>query len=316
METIMDRLEAMSIVLAVAETGSLSAAARRRKTPLATVSRKVSELEAHLRTKLFNRSSRVLVLTDAGSSFVAASKRILADVAEAERAASGEYAVPRGELNITAPVGLGRIHLIPVVAEFLKAYPDVDVRISLHDRVADLLEEHEDVALRIGLLADSSLIAVRVGEIRRVACASADYLKVHGTPKTPDDLARHDCVSFAGLLTPNAWTFVREKAEQVVPVHSRLVVSNAESACDAARAGVGVTVAFSHNVSEFVKEGTLTTLLQEFEPAPYPVSLVYSSNRFMPIKLRAFLDFAAPRLKNRLADLPKAGSRIRRPVAR
>ncbi len=150
----MDRLEAMSIVLAVAETGSLSAAARQRKAPLATISRKVSELEAHLRTKLFNRSSRALVLTDAGSSFVAASKRILADVAEAERAASGEYSAPRGELNITAPVGLGRIHLIPVLAEFLKAYPDVDVRLSLHDKVADLLEEHEDVALRIGLLAE------------------------------------------------------------------------------------------------------------------------------------------------------------------
>ena len=303
----MDRLEAMSIVLAVAETGSLSAAARQRKAPLATVSRKVSELEAHLRTKLFNRSSRALVLTDAGSSFVAASKRILADVAEAERAASGEYAVPRGELNVTAPVGLGRIHLIPVIAEFLKAFPDVDVRLSLHDRVADLLEEHEDVALRIGLLADSSMMAVRVGEIRRVACASPDYLKAHGTPKTPDDLATHDCVSFAGLLTPNAWTFVREETEQVVPVRSRLVVSNAESACDAARTGVGVTVAFSHNVSEFVKDGTLIALLHEFQPAPRPVSLVYASNRFMPLKLRAFLDFAAPRLKSRLSsreDLP------------
>jgi DNA-binding transcriptional LysR family regulator len=299
----MDRLEAMSIVLAVAEAGSLSAAARQRKAPLATISRKVSELEAHLRTKLFNRSSRALVLTDAGSSFVAASKRILADVAEAERAASGEYNAPRGELNITAPVGLGRIHLIPVLADFLKAYPDVDVHLSLHDKVADLLEEHEDVALRIGLLADSSLIAVRVGEVRRVACASPDYLKKYGTPKTPDDLVRHDCVSYTGLLTPSAWTFAREKVEHVVPVRSRLVVSSAESACDAARAAVGVTVAFSHHVAESVKQGTLTPFLHEYQPAALPVSLVYASNRFMPIKLRAFLDFAAPRLKSRLADL-------------
>lgn len=309
----MDRLEAMSIVLAVAETGSLSAAARQSRTPLATLSRKVSELEAHLRTKLFNRSTRALVLTDAGSSFVAASKRILADVAEAERAASGEYAVPRGDLHVTAPVGLGRIHLIPVVAEFLKEYPDVDVRLSLHDRVADLLEEHEDVALRIGALTDSSLIAVRVGEIRRVACASPDYLKAHGRPKTPDDLARHDCISYTGLLTPNTWTFGHDKVERVVPVRSRLVVTSAESACDAAQAGAGVTVAFSHHVARAVQEGSLITLLDEFQPAPLPVSLVYASNRFMPIKLRAFLDFAAPRLKRRLPDLSKAGPRGKRP---
>lgn len=296
----MDRLEAMSIVLAVAETGSLSAAARQRKTPLATVSRKVSELEAHLQTKLFNRSSRALVLTDAGSSFVAAAKRILADVAEAERAASGEYTIPRGELNITAPVGLGRIHLVPVVAEFLKAYPDVDVRLSLNDRVADLLEEHEDVALRIGLLADSTFIAIRVGEIRRVACASPDYLKARGTPKAPNDLTKHDCISFTGLLSPTAWTFMRGKTEHVVPVRSRLVVSNAEAACDAARSGAGIAVAFSHHVAAQIRLGVLTPVLQEFEPAPWPVSLIYASNRFLPIKLRAFLDFAAPRLKSRL----------------
>lgn len=296
----MDRLDAMSIVLAVAETGSLSAAARQCRKPLATVSRKVSELEAHLKTKLFNRSTRALVLTDAGSSFVAACKRILTDIIEAERAASGEYAVPRGELNITAPVGLGRIHLIPVVAEFLKLYPDVDVRLSLHDRVASLLEEHEDVALRIGSLADSSLIAVRVGEIRRVVCASPDYLKARGRPKTLEQLTTHDCISFTALVSQNAWTFTRKGAEHVVPVHSRLLVSNAEAACDAARAGLGITIAFSHHIAEFLKDGTLVTLLEEFQPAPHPVSLVYSSNRFMPIKLRAFLDFATPQLKNRL----------------
>lgn len=298
----MDRLEAMSIVLSVAETGSLSAAARQCKKPLATVSRKVSELEAHLKTRLFNRSTRALVLTDAGNTFVAACKRILTDIAEAERAASGEYATPRGELNITAPVGLGRIHLIPVAAEFLKVYPDVDIRLSLHDRVADLLEEHEDVALRIGSLADSSLIAVRVGEIRRIACASPDYLKARGKPTTPDNLMAHDCISYTALVTQNAWTFTRKGAEHIVPVHSRLLVSSAESACDAARAGLGITIAFSHYVAEFVKEGALVTLLDEFQPAPHPVSLVYASNRFMPIKLRAFLDFATPRLKSRLSS--------------
>ena len=146
----MDRLEGMSIVLAVAEAGSLSAAARRQKMPLATVSRKVSELEAHLRTKLFNRSSRALVPTDAGRSYIAAAKRILADVAEAERAASGEYTTPRGELSVSAPVALGRLHLQPVLAEFLAAFPEVDVQLGLQDQAVNLLEEHVDVALRIG----------------------------------------------------------------------------------------------------------------------------------------------------------------------
>ncbi len=148
----MDRFEAMSLVLAVAEAGSLSAAARRQKTPLATVSRKVSELEAHLRTKLFNRSSRALVPTDAGRSYIAAAKRILADVAEAERAASGEYTTPRGDLSVSAPVALGRLYLQPVLAEFLATFPEVDVQLSLQDRAANLLEEHVDVALRIGAL--------------------------------------------------------------------------------------------------------------------------------------------------------------------
>ena len=302
----MNRLEAMSVVLAVAEAGSLSAAARQQKTPLATVSRKVSELEAHLQTKLFNRSSRALVPTDAGRSYIAAAKRILADVAEAERAASGEYTTPRGDLSVSAPVALGRMHLQPVVAEFLAAFPEVDVQLGLQDRAVNLLEEHVDVALRIGALADSSLIAVRIGEIRRVVCASPTYLKSRGSPKSPDDLSKHDCISYAPIQSPSTWTFKRGETEYVVPVRSRLLVSNLESACDAARAGVGITVLFSYLVAELVKAGELTPLLQDFQPPPWPVSFVYSPNRFMPVKLRAFLDFAAPRLRARLGDLPQA----------
>ena len=304
----MDRLEAMSIVLAVAETGSLSAAARQKKTPLATVSRKVSELEAHLQTKLFNRSSRVLVPTDAGRSYIAAAKRILADVAEAERAASGEYTTPRGDLSVSAPVTLGRVYLQPVLAEFLAAFPEVDVQLDLRDRSANLLEEHVDVALRIGALADSSLIAVRIGEICRVVCASPAYLKSRGTPKSPDDLSGHDCISYPPMQSPSTWRFKRDETEYVVPVRSRLVVSNLESACDAACAGIGISVAFSYHVAEAIKSGELTPLLQDFQPPSQPVSFVYSPNRFMPVKLRAFLDFALPRLRARLGDLPKGGA--------
>ena len=302
----MDRFEAMSIVLAVAEAGSLSAAARRQKAPLATVSRKVSELEAHLQTRLFNRSSRALVPTDAGRSYIAAAKRILADVAEAERAASGEYTTPRGDLIVSAPVALGRYYLQPVVTEFLAAFPEVDVQLSLQDRSVNLVEEHVDVALRLGTLADSSLIAVRIGETVRVVCASPAYLKSRGTPKFPDDLSAHDLISYPPLQSPTMWRFKRDQAEYAVPVRSRLVVSSIESACDAARAGIGIAEAFSYYVAEAIKSGELTPLLQEFQPPPLPVSFVYSPNRFMPVKLRAFLDFTLPRLRARLGDLPES----------
>ena len=218
----------MSIVLAVAEAGSLSAAARRQKAPLATVSRKVSELEAHLRTKLFNRSSRMLVPTDAGRSYIAAAKRILADVAEAERAASGEYTTPRGDLIVSAPVAMGRLHLQPIIVEFLAKFPDVDVQLGLQDRPVNFWEEQIDVAVRIGELTDSSLIAVKAGEIRRVMCASPDYLKSRGTPRSPDDLSTHDCITYPAMHSPSLWRLKRDKTEYAVPIRSRLVVSNTE----------------------------------------------------------------------------------------
>jgi DNA-binding transcriptional LysR family regulator len=296
-----DRLEAMSIVLAVVEAGSLSAGARRLNAPLANVSRKVSELELHLGAKLFNRSSRKLVLTEAGSTYVAACKRILDDVAEAERAASGEYTAPTGELIVTAPVGLGRIHVIPILKDFFEAYPSIDVRLILNDRVVSLLEDHIDVALRVGELPDSSLIAVRLGAIRRVVCASPAYLAARGMPHSPEDLAGHDCVSYGEMLAPNLWTFVRAEAAIAIPVHSRLIVGSVEAACDAARSGIGITAAFSYHVAQSLAAGSLVTLLDEFQPPAVPVNLVYAAGRFLPIKLRAFLDFAAPRLKARLA---------------
>ena len=298
----MDRLEAMSIVLAVVDAGSLSAAARRMSTPVATASRKISELEAHLRTKLFDRSSRKLALTDAGNSYVAAARRILADVTEAERAAAGEYTAPTGELIVTAPVALGRLHLIPILADFFDSYPDIDIRLILEDRIASLPEDHVDVALRVGVLPDSRLIALRLGMVRRVVCASPAYLAARGTPRTPDELAAHDCISYEGFLAPNTWTFVRDKTEIAVAVQPRLIVTSVEAACDAARAGIGLTRAFSYHIAGSAQAGTLVTLLDEHQPERLPVSLLYAAGRFLPIKLRAFLDFAAPRLKARLAE--------------
>src|SRR4029453_13957177 len=171
----MDRLAAMTTLLAAVEGGSLSAASRKLGMPLATVSRKVSELEAHLRTRLLHRTSRRLTLTDAGEAYVAACKRILEDIGEAERAAAGEYMAPRGDLTVTAPIVFGRLHVLPVVIEFLKTYPDIDIRVALADRVVNLREDDIALAIRIGDLPDSSLVATRVGAIRRVVCGSPAY---------------------------------------------------------------------------------------------------------------------------------------------
>ena len=297
----MDRLEAMSIVLAVAETGSLSAAARHLNTPSATASRKIAELEELLRTKLFDRSARRLALTDAGLSYVAALKRILPDISEAERAASGEYTAPTGELVVTAPGGLGRLHLVPILAEFFRSYPDITVRLVLGERILSLGEEHIDVALRIGVLPDSRLMALRLAAIHPVVCASPAYLAAHGTPNTPDDLAGHDCIVYEGFQTPGVWPFMRGQTEIAIAVRPRLVVSSTEVACEAARAGIGLTRAFSYHVASSAEAGTLTTVLDEYRPAALPVSFVYPAGRYLPIKLRAFLDFASPLLQARLA---------------
>ncbi len=293
----MDRFDAMSVLLAVADAGSLSAGARRLGMPLATVSRKVSDLEAHLHTRLLNRGSRRLELTDAGQSYVAACRKILEDVVDAERAASGEYRAPRGELVVTAPVVFGRLHLLPIVGDFLKAYPEIDVRITFADRIVNLLEEHVDVALRIGDLPDSSLVAARIGTIRRVVCASPKYLAARGTPMSPSDLASHDCITFEGLMSPRAWTFWKNGAPVSTAIHSRLTVNTAEAAIDSAIAGTGITRVLSYQIASALSEKKLIVALEPFEPAPIPVSLVHTGHGLLPLKLRAFLDFATPRLK-------------------
>jgi DNA-binding transcriptional LysR family regulator len=297
----MDRFESMAILVTVAEAGSLSAASRQLGTPLATVSRKISQLEGHLGTKLLNRSSRRLALTDTGRSYVEACRRILEEVGEAERAASGEYRAPKGELIIAAPIVFGRLQLLPVVMEFLESFPQIDIRITLSDRVVNLLEERVDVALRIGELPDSSLVATRVGTIRRVVCANPEYFAKRGMPERPDELGAHDCVTFEALMSPQEWVFGSGKSAVSVPIHSRLVVNTAEAAIDAAIAGLGITRVLSYQVAESVRAGKLTLALQGFEPRPWPVNLVYTDRRLLPIKVRAFLDFAAPRLEGRLA---------------
>ena len=296
----MDRLDAMTVFLAVVDEGSLSAAGRRLAMPLATVSRKLAELEAHLGARLLNRSTRRLELTEPGRSYEQACRRILDDVHGAELAAAGEYDAPRGELAITAPIVFGRLHVLPVVNDFLRANAEVDVRLALGDRIAHLLDEHVDVAVRIGTLPDSRLNALPLGTLRSVVCASPAYLKANGTPRTPAELARHRCITFEAVF-PGPWQF--SNGATFAPTRPRLVVNTAEAAIDAAVAGVGVTRVLSYQADAALRAKQLRLLLHRFEPAPVPVNLVYDGQQRVTSKLRAFLDYAAPRLRERLAAL-------------
>lgn len=298
----MDRLDAMAVFIAAVDEGSLSAAGRRLQMPLATASRKLAELEAHLGTRLVTRSTRQLALTEAGRDYLVAAREILERVEEAERGAAGVQAAPRGELVVAAPLVFGRLHVVPVVADFLARFADVNVRLLLSDRNANLLEEHIDVALRIGTLPDSGLVALRVGEICRVTCASPAYLAARGTPDTLEALRGHDCVNFEGLGGTSAWSFPAGDTTQRVPVRTRLSVTTADAAIRAAEAGVGITRLLSYQVAEPLREGRLVRLLTAHEPAPVPVSLLYSRQGRLPMKTRSFLDFAAPRLLAALRD--------------
>ena len=299
----MDRLEAMSLLVAVAEAGSLSAAGRKLGVPLVTISRKISDLEAHLNTRLLTRSTRKLALTDSGAAYVAAARQILDEVNEAERAASGEQAAPRGDLVITAPVVFGRLHVLPVIAEFLSQWPEINVRLVLADRNLHLIDDHIDIAVRIGALVDSALVATQVGTVRSVVCGSPAYFAAHGAPKRPEDLATLTAVTFDPLSSSQHWIFrdPKSKRELRALVRSRLSVNTAEAAIDGAAAGLGVTRVLSYQVAKAVLDGRIQIVLAEYEPAPLPVSLIHAGHELTPLKVRMLLDFAAPRLRARLA---------------
>ncbi len=297
----MNRLEAMATVLEVVKSGSLSAAGRRLHMPLATISRKVSDLEAHLGAQIFTRTSRKLALTEAGQAYVAACQRILDDLTEAERAMSGEYRAPKGELVLTAPVVFGRMHVLPLAVDFLKAHPEIDLRMVFTDHTLNLAEEHIDLAVRIGRLPDSQMHARLAGHTRRVVCASPAYLAARGVPMRPEDLADHDAISLDSLAGGRGWTFGAGRDEVVAPVHTRLRVNASEAAIDAAIAGIGLVRLLSYQIAEPCRKGDLRIVLEDFEPEPWPVHLVHLAQGPLPLKVRAFLDWAGPRLKARLA---------------
>jgi DNA-binding transcriptional LysR family regulator len=284
-----DRFEAMTILLRVVDKGSFSAASRDLGVPLATVSRKVNELETHLGTRLLVRTTRKVALTDVGATYVTSARRVLDEIDETERIAAGEFHVARGELILTAPVFFGRLHILPVVTEFLAAYPEINVRLLLSDRNLHLIEDHVDMAVRIGSLPDSSMIATRVGSMRTVVCVS---------PKLP-------CVNFEFLSPPSAWSFRSKGAKGAadVPIRPRLSVTTAEAAVWAASEGVGATRVLHYQCADAVRDGSLRIILADFAVEPLPVHLLHAGKGALPTKTRLFLDFAARRLRERLISL-------------
>lgn len=300
----MDRFEAMSLFVTVTEKGSFSAASRALQVPLATLSRKVADLEALLGARLLLRTTRKLSLTDAGIAYVAAARRILEQVEDAEREAGGEFTTPKGELVITAPILFGRLHVLPIVTDFLSKFPEIQVRLLLADRNLHLIDDNVDMAVRIGALADSSMIATHVGTMRTVTCASPALLAGHGIPKTPHDLARMPCVTFDSPMPSPGWRFRQpgSHASIEVAIQPRLSVTTAEAAAEAAVRGVGVTRLLHYQVADSLERGALKLILKSFEPTPAPVHLVHASHGQMPVKMRRFLDFAAPRLRRAFAQ--------------
>jgi len=302
-EGYMDRFEAMRTVLAAVDGGSLSAASRSLRLPLATVSRRVSDLEARLGAQLLVRTSRRLQLTEEGAAYVSAARRILDDLDDAERTVSGEYRVPRGELVVTAPIMFGKLHVAPIVQEFLAAYPDVSVRLVLVDGVIDLVEAHVDVAVRIGHLPDSTLIGRRLGDVCWLFCASPEYLERKGRPDHPSEISEHECIAFEGLQQYREWPFYENGQTRGVAIQPRFSVNTADAVVEAAMAGLGVARVMCYQAAEAMSGGAVLPVLPKYWLPAIPVHLVFGQRQQQPLKIRAFLDFVTPRLRDRLASV-------------
>lgn len=300
----MDRLDELRLFLAVLDSGGLAAAGRRLGHSPPAVTRMLAGLEARLGVRLIERTTRQIAATDAGRRLAEQARRLLADYAEAIEGAALEAATPRGRLRIAAPLVFGRLHVAPVVTAFLDAFPEVRVELLLSDTVADLLEEGIDIAVRIGAPADSGFTLRQLGAIGRVVVASPSYLARHGTPARPEEVREHATIHFGRPGPAPEWIFAMPGGlPRAIPVMPRLMVNVAEAAVEAAVAGRGLLSALGYQVAAAVAEGRLLRLLQDHEMPARPVALVFPGGRLMPRRLRAFIDFAAPRLERIAEDV-------------
>lgn len=294
----MDRFRAMQAFVRIVDGGSLSSAARSLGVSLPAMVRTLAALEEHLGTRLLNRTTRRLSLTDAGQQYCERARQILAEVQEAEDSASSARRRPAGTLSLTAPVVYGRVKLLAVLAEYRRRFPEVAVRLLLLDRNVNLIEEGLDLAIRIGVLADSSLVAAELARVRRVLFASPGYLRRHGTPRHPRELAGHACLSLSVIAPGDQWRFRDQGRGIAVKVRPALVANNADAVIGMAQAGAGIGTALSYQVEPLVARRQLRLVLDEFAPPSVPVSAVYPHGRLTAAKVREFLALAAGRLGN------------------
>lgn len=298
----MDRIEAMVGFVTVVDAGGFSAAARKLRRSPASITRAIASLEQRLGVSLLARTTRTVRLTEAGERYLAACRRVLAELAAAESLDADERATPRGLLHITAPAAFGRLHVRPLVDVFLGRYPETQARLSLLDRMVGLVDEGFDVAVRIAHLPDSSLVATNVGTVCAVVCASPRYLARMGEPSEPAALSHHAIISFSEATGSDLWTFGGDRPRQV-RLRPRLSVNHADAAVASAVEGNGVTRVLSYQVTEELARGRLVRLLEPFEPPPLPVHVITRSANTTNAKVRAFVDLAVPGLRSALGRL-------------
>ena len=296
----MDKLRAIQIFMKIAEAGSLTGAAARLGVSLTAVVRSLAALEEGLGVRLMQRTTRRLTLTEEGRSYLAGCERVMTALDDAEAALSHSQAMPVGVLRLTGPVMFGRKHIAPVLVDFLAAHPGMRAEMLFLDRVVDLVEEGMDLAVRIGPLGDSPLAAVAVGQAQRVLCASPAYLARCGVPEHPDDLVRHACIRFSGIARDGSWTFMIDGHIIRAPLQPLISVNQIDPAIEACLQGLGCGLFLDYQVKEALADGRLQRLLPSFETPPVPISLLYAPSRLLPLRVRAFITWAVPRLRARL----------------
>jgi DNA-binding transcriptional LysR family regulator len=292
----MDRYQALRVFSQVVESGSFSAAAEKLGLSTTAMSRHVAELEAHLQTRLLNRTTRRVSLTESGRAFYERTVQLLADLEEAEQEASRAAVVPRGTIKLTTSVNFGVRHLAPAIAAFLAAHAGVRFDVSLSDRIVDLVEEGFDLGVRIGAPGSDNIVARKLGETRLVPCASPRYLQAHGAPQVPEDLVRHNCFTYEYVTPRNLWRFRDASgAERAVRVSGSLHSNNGELLAEAAAQGAGIVFEPAFIVGPDVRAGRLVPLLQEFVAPPMPIYAVYPSRKHLSAKVRLFVEFLVGR---------------------
>ena len=286
----MDRIDAMQAFVAVADLQGFAPAARKLGLSPSGVTRLIAALEQRLGARLLQRTTRSVTLTDIGRRYLERARRILADVEEAEGSAQDERTRPSGRLVVSAPVGFGRLHVSPVMSAYLKRYPEVSAELRLADRMVNLVEDGIDLAVRIGHLADSSLVARHVGEMRRIVVASSDYLQQRGEPDTPEAVASHETIQFGAMTASPDWRFVEDGREIRVTCSPRFTTNSADAAIQYAEQGGGLTRVLAYQAADAIKGGRLRVMLAQFEQPPLPIHIVYPTSRLLSAKVRTFID--------------------------